>query len=558
MSATPVTYFNQPPELLLMILSDMDHTSRLQAAIAYPEVFLRPGFNIYVQDAADQARRQRLHPDPTEPLITHRNAWPLLYTAIENKMDISVIESLLRVYIDYCATSIDGIWGQALTNVPTPLMWATMQGNLQVVSLLLDWGADPLLLRGPRGYTAGHVVDCSLSNFIHAQCQPLDEGTQITGSSCITALGAALLQGIDIGSRDSHHQGVEECALLLYTIGLPIPSGGNMLAALATQLYFPVRAGFLSLVEALIDSVAPQQRGRSTFRNSIYYGLTCAVNFQKNDDFRSIIDYLLSVGAPLVREPVNRIHANTHAHVAYGLGHLRTATLFLEKYFAHGRIRLNYSAFKLYNSPDLMPFVRALYRAMGAGGSVDGPVGTIQLAANQLHQSLLAWATADGQEEAVEWLVDQGAGSLINVLFAIVMNNNESLSILVRSGVIINGIGTVSYEIGSKFGLHGGPGRVWNTDPESPLNLALRLQRWEMACFLIQFGADPTLVTDDVKQTLIGEYHTQYGMTYADAKQTLVQQTQQQGQGAPNWLRTEYYSTFDDDRKLFMFHYVLR
>ncbi|KAH8163504.1 hypothetical protein CIB48_g4737 [Xylaria polymorpha] len=545
---TASSYFQQPPEVLLIILSGMDHTSRLETAIAYPEVFLRPGFNVFLQDAEDQVRRQQRHPDPTVPLVIPRSSRPLLYTAIDNNMDIAVIENLLRVYIHYCPTSIDGIWGQALTTLPSFLTYATTVGRPQVVSLLLDWGADPLILCGPRGFTAGNPVDCSLADFSHAQCQPLNPGAQITGTTCITALGAALLQGIDIRSRDSQHEGVEECALILYRAGLPIPSGGNMLSALALQLYFPIRAGFRSLVEDIIDPLIPLRRTQRAFQNSLYYGLTLAVNFQKSDDFRPIIDYLLGIGCNLVKDLyVNQIHKNSHAHVAYSLGHLRTATLLLERYFATGRIRLDFTPFRLYNSPDLMPFVQALYRAMSVGGSVDGQLGPMRMSGDKLQESLLAQVIIENRKEAVEWLVDQGVGTLTHVFFAILRDKNEALGTLVRSGLSINESSNLSPEVAFRFRLamHNA---VRDAIPETPLNLALRVRRWEMACYLIYSGADPALVADAVKEMLLREFEAQYNVTYAYSRQQMDPDTV---------LQPGDFAAYDEDRKIALFYYVL-
>ncbi|KAI0453751.1 hypothetical protein F5B21DRAFT_525556 [Xylaria acuta] len=540
-------WLQKPPELLLIILSDMDQSSRINVVMAYPEVFLRPGFNVYLQDAEDAVRRNNRHTDPTVPLVITRSMRPLYYTAVEDGINISAIEDMLRVYTTLCPSSVDGVWGQSPTTLPPPLIHAASLGRPQVVSLLLDLGANPLLRCGPHNYRAVVPADCSLAGFTHAQCQPLLAATQPHRTNCITAIGAALFKGFELRSHNSEHQGLEECALILYRAGAPIPDGGIQLnpavdPALEQQLYYPIRAGFYSLVRAILDPLVPLRQGQFGFSTVLYYGLTIAINFQKSDDNRNIIEYLVGIGSLLVK-PENHgpFSDNTHAHLASMLGHTKTANYLLERYITQG-VALEYGSFGLHKSRDLITFVQTLYGAMRWGGFLQGK----QVSGNDLHEFLLAQAIRSKDDPSIQWLIDQKVGTLINVHYAIIQDNDAALHALIRAGLSPNATTTMSVATALKFGLYT-TFSATGTPTETPLNLALRLKRFNMACFLIHHGADPSLVSNKVKEQLVKVFLARYNMAYADSKQQIT----------PAMLRPEYFAIHDADRTLAMFHYVI-
>ncbi|KAI1748561.1 hypothetical protein F4782DRAFT_550543 [Xylaria castorea] len=541
------TWLQTPAELLLDIVSKMDHSSRINAVVAYPEVFLRPGFNIFLQDAEDQVRRQNRHTDPTVPLFVARSMRPLLYQAMEDNINISAIEGMLRVYTDFFPTSIDGVWGQSPTTLPPPLIHAASLGRPRVVSLLLDMGANPLLRCGPHNYRVVVPADCHLVAFSHEQCQPLNPATQPQRTNCTTAIAAALFKGIEVRTIGHEHQDLDECALLLYKAGAPIPAGGSQFnpavdTALEQQLYFPIRAGFCSLLRAILGPLLPLRQRQLGFRTVLYYGLTCAVNFQKNDDFRNVIEYLVSIGSLLV-DPNNTLpyFDNTHAHLASAIGHTKTANFLLNQYINQGFI-LEYGGFGLYRSGDTLTFVQTLYKAMRSGGYLQYEA----VSSKDLHEFLLGQAIRCKDDASVQWLVDQNVGTLINVHYAIAQDNIVALRALIGAGLSADTLTSMTVAAALRFGFYMGRSAK-DTPGETPLNLALRLKRMEMACFLIYHGAKPSLVSDEVKKELVRDFPVRYKTPYAGSSP----------KATPAMFPREYWATYDLDRLFNMFRYIL-
>ncbi|KAI8948980.1 hypothetical protein F4801DRAFT_603834 [Xylaria longipes] len=512
----------------------MDQASRINTVLAHPEVFLRPGFNVYLQDAEDQVRRQQRHANPTVPFVVRRSERPLLYTTIENNIHISVIRDILTVYSNFYPTSIDGVWGQPLTTLPPPLIHAVSLGRPEVVSLLLGLGANPQIACGPHNYRTSIPLD--------ATAAPLQS---------ITPIEAALFRGVEIRSHNQEHQDIEECAMILHRAGVPLPDGGanqTVDAALERRLTYPVRAEFYNLVRAILDPLVPLRQGQPSFRTVLYNMLTFAVTYQKSDDVRNTIEYLVGIGSFLVDPSDNQrpYHGNTLAHVASQLGHVKTATFLLEQYTNQG-VSLDYDTFEVQRSPNLVNFVQALYRAMSPGGFQQGKA----LSGKDLHESLLYKLIRSKDDASSQWLVEQKVGTMMHVHFALIMNNYAALQALIRLGLPLNTPTSITVEDAMRYGLWGTMTvtgmTLAGTLAETPLNLALRLERYEMACFLIHHGADASLVFDKVKQALSRNFPGRFSTTYVKGREKIT----------PDMLRPEYFATYDWDRSFAMFYYVL-
>ncbi|KAI1427850.1 hypothetical protein F5Y12DRAFT_791557 [Xylaria sp. FL1777] len=178
------TRLDQIPEILLEIISCLDQLSRINLAIAYPKIFLGPAINIFRLDAmellnwkdwseicANKSNMKAENPDPSASIDNsneddvnniekvngmtkveyYQIMMPLLYTAIENDISIPVIREIIAAYVSVCATSIDGIWGGRFLPYLPPLLIARVLRKPRVVSLLIDEGADPSLLRQQYG-----------------------------------------------------------------------------------------------------------------------------------------------------------------------------------------------------------------------------------------------------------------------------------------------------------------------------------------------------------------------------------------------------------------------
>ncbi|KAI1166726.1 hypothetical protein F5B18DRAFT_605535 [Nemania serpens] len=394
----------------------MDHLSRINVAIAYPEIFLRPGFNVFLQDAELQVRRY--NPSLRNPVpfteTRHSRHRPLLWAAIENDVDIQVIEELLNTYMSVCPTSVDGIWGEYFTAYSPPLTFAAGMGKPQVVSLLLRKGADPL--RHCMNYTFPSYFlvnrNCKLEATNHAQCEcyhpPINPESDSDETACLTPMMAAIAKGLRLRSEgnlqaQAQVQALEECALILYSKGVPLPLANEAtLNRVIKRTVNLTRAGFCRLASAILDPLISLKPGDPALRFALYRLLLDACWYQPSDDDIATIEYLLSIGAPLV--PESNHYLNTPIHISYLRGHLKTATYLVNRH-ADQELSLDYQELSLLASKDTLTFVQALFRAMGKG--TNSYCGT-EVPTQTLHSILLKEAVDAKDQPAIEWLSEQG------------------------------------------------------------------------------------------------------------------------------------------------------
>lgn len=404
------TWVDTPPEVLLQIVSELDPLSQLNVAIAYPEIFLRPGFNIFRQDAEQQVRKYNPLLRTPVPFTETPETWPLLWTAIKNDIDIQFIKDMLNIYMSICPTSIDGIWGEYFTALPPPLTFAAAMGRPQVISLLLEKGANPYRHCTNHIFPTGFLpnCDCRLELTNHAQCatygRPLDPTSDSEDTPCLTSMMAVLAEGIQLSSPASiQAQALEECAMILYDKGVPLPLASlpspDPLILLVANI---TRAGFCRLARTVLDPLVPLKQGEPAFRVTMYRILLDACWNQPSDDDRAIIEYLVSIGAPLV--PDSNLYFDSAAHTSVIHGHMKTAAFLLDQH-ADQRLSLDYSDISWRASGNTVPFVKALYRAMEGGNHLHQGR---EVSTQALHSLLLKAAVKAGDEPAVQWLTEQG------------------------------------------------------------------------------------------------------------------------------------------------------
>ncbi|KAI0909518.1 hypothetical protein F4823DRAFT_638850 [Ustulina deusta] len=428
------TWLDQIPEVLLGIISHLNDSSRINLAIAYPEVFLRPGFNIFEQDAEMQVRRQDIQLGDLTPFDSSdpedyndkvvevegmiRDRRPLLYTAIENNISIPVIREILRAYRNICATSIDGIWSNMtdpsvdyLTLYEIPLIFATGLAKPHVVSLLLDEGANPWLHAS---------IDTRTRKNIHAQCQ---HGAD---TSCTTAMQVAFFRAAWFLQNC---QALEECALLLNGSGVPFlmrsQNDGWVRDKFLDQLSPPLEAGFDRIVRAIVDPEATLRNEQEPFREVLATALRRACSCQKQDDGIDIIEHLVFKGAPLIRDsilpPGERIIPFEQTLVGTALSHdsFRTAAFLLEYHICtYVPIDFESLAFNYLHelefgyldsfdvSEGLLRIVKDLYGAMihAAGGGFSFLRGR-KASFEELHSCLLTEVIFARNPATTQWLI---------------------------------------------------------------------------------------------------------------------------------------------------------
>ncbi|KAI1129891.1 hypothetical protein F5Y10DRAFT_263630 [Nemania abortiva] len=474
---------SMPAELLLEVLSNLDPLSRINAAIAHPAVFLRPGFNVFVQDAEDQIRRRR--GNTTSDELFPR---PLLYTAIEADVGVEEIAHILGAYVSIYPASINGLWCDSPTFVPPPLSWAAWLGKPQVVSLLLDEGANPSRLCNPDHFTQWRIMfkSCALQYYNHDQCQFVRDIRPVQ-TDCASALTAATFKGLQLEIGSVEHQAVEECAAILYRRGPGIPFAD--LDALQRQIVFPIQSGFGGLVRTILDTFVAFHQENPGFSTTVLREiLRLACMHQKAED-RTIIEYLLGIGAPLVDQNTGHGLPNFAqtdvARLITANGYKATPVWLLNRYADQG-VLFNYSQLpKLVQCEYMLPYVQALYRVMSQENQTyrGRPV-----LSRFLHDALLTEAIDTSQTPAIRWLLEQKVGSSEHVHHAIDIRDKTALLLLLEAG-------------------HGVSGMVDQDDAgRTPLEHALVVENWDAAGVLVLRGADASLVSLATKRFVGQEF----------------------------------------------------
>ncbi|KAI3321087.1 hypothetical protein HD806DRAFT_537741 [Xylariaceae sp. AK1471] len=498
-----------PNDILVQLIPLMDPSSRLNLALAYPERFLNedPVVGAYICNMFKYDAEQQVLKHNCQTSVEEDYTKPILYAAIDSDAEISLVGKIVKYYKDECPTSISGIWGQYPAKFPPPLFFAATLGKPEVVSLLLDEGADPTSKYGNKW-----------------------EGTPLTG----TAFEAAIDAGFRLASQGSiKHQAIEDCALILYDRGLSIKDHVIQLRTLdlGSLVAQAVKAGFLKLTKAILDQTAHITK-EDLKQYVLYPSLSVACTFQASDDYRDMIEYLLSIGAPLadpvlqrqspfgpIIDPIQRHgpcyrFCDTHVRSAIDIGHAKTATFLLNLYVDQN-IRLDFgdsSSIQTENFGISLAFVQALYRAM------DREVNNSEkVERNWFHEKLLSWLITGGSKSAAtEWLIGQGVSDVWHVWQAVEEKNRAAIDALLQAGHSVN----------TSKPLLGG-------SQMTLLGYALWTFDWDMACLLIRRGADVALLSEAIKSRLSKEFEHIYQMPYVQSNYAVT----------PDMLKPEYIAT---------------
>ncbi|KAI0403301.1 hypothetical protein F4802DRAFT_616919 [Xylaria palmicola] len=390
-----------PPEIMLGVVSQLKPLDRINLATSCPALFLRPGFNLFVQCAEKQVA-QWTSPDET-----------LLPVAIKNNISIPVIRDIIRAYKSVRPESIDGDWGQTPPTFPPPIHLAVKSGRPEVVSLLLDEGADPERHFTRNKYLLAVRADCSLSHYNHSVCQDIYGVPIGVTSNCATAMSLCFYLSYPFPYAHVDNMLLEECALVLHEKGAPAVSGYRYFDdPLLQRLFFPFQARFHRLVKAILDPLVPLRQGQDDFRTLLGTALRTACNFRPmhEDDDRSTIAYLISIGAPIVaafEEPNGEIPTfhNTLMHAATACSAMTTATILMNAASDQG-LSYDYHRLDIWHlcrRPLL--FVQALAENMRTnGGFIEGK----EASTKELHKWLCGQLVKLGFILASQWMIDEG------------------------------------------------------------------------------------------------------------------------------------------------------
>ncbi|KAI2636738.1 hypothetical protein GGS21DRAFT_45623 [Xylaria nigripes] len=502
---------DQPPEILLLILSHLGEMDCLHLAYSLPEIFLSPGFHIIRLDAEEEVKRQA--DQSWIPIVETEHRLPLLYTAIKHFPE-RVVEDIVREYKRVCPASIDGIWNGVSSDYPSPLTFAAELGKPSVVSILLNEGADHSLKYYSQRPGGMGAPQCTLAGHIHTECEYNADQVPIVTSICATAIDRTIKSAnlVTEGIDKALHQNLEECAMLLYSRGARF-RGGRIYTGLRTDggfhasIYFPALVGFDRLCRVILDpivhNVPPQ--GMEQFGMALYELIKSCLTAQKYDQENGIIKYLLSIGAPLADPRSDgRVHIDLNlASKALVAGKRRTAQLLFNEYtkrqipleYTHLIPQVRGSHWPYLITPDLRNslhgtfpagFIECVYRTMKNGNNLlsSEPANTVRLHKDLL-RSVIVWGTTDG----AEFLIRKGLADSSHMYLAILHEKMKIISLVIKSGISVNE-----------------PMELWNLPRFYPLHLAIKVKSLKIINLILDAGADTSLIPSSVWRSLDQRY----------------------------------------------------
>ncbi|KAI0601033.1 hypothetical protein F4775DRAFT_477738 [Biscogniauxia sp. FL1348] len=282
-----------PNEIMLHISSFLvEGTDIINLAVAQPDRFLSPTLNVFLLDAERQVGLQagRSSPELTED----PKDIPLLNIAIQNGFDVGVIRSIVEAYQATHPDSINGIWGQVPRAVAPPLHCAVEAGRAEVISLLLDLGADPQIkfIKVPR---TDEQEKCDYEGLAHQECMNGGAVVSSMSTTCDNPLEAAILAGDPPNSNAQNVQAIHDCAMKLFRRVPTLQSSLN-----TRWLISAARSGMERLIKERLNVLAARDDNdeeKQDFRS------TCGtflgkVSMQGDDNLGELIEYLGGLGGP--------------------------------------------------------------------------------------------------------------------------------------------------------------------------------------------------------------------------------------------------------------------
>ncbi|KAI0151842.1 hypothetical protein GGR57DRAFT_503767 [Xylariaceae sp. FL1272] len=444
-----------PSEIIRRIFSILRPMDRINLALSSPRVFLSENYDMLDAEAHEQALAQVLSEGDAwyfsrylERLYNEPIRVPIIYAAIKNSVEVSVIKDLIHAYKPVCGDNIvSGFWGPYPSKNPPLLITAGESGRLDVVSLLLEEGADPNAL-----YGSNHVA-CSHAGFTHNWCHPPRGVAQ--RHHCRTVLNHILhspkIKTLPPGCPA--HEVTEDIAVLLWkhgarlslgTLGPPFQRRHGMgfeRQLIASELHWRLRWAIKLDMRKLVQIIWEEDEEISLLRTRAHFHtellFSCAVlaiQRKKSDDRLATLQYLISIGAPLVSSlliPSKGGASTCLLEWALAREHRQTAAYLLECHVEmnvpiqweslRGRDELFQHRIK--NCPSnnsLLPlfFVQMLYEGFSTLKLSQWYPGRTN---RDLHNELLThhMLKEGGAREICSWLVAQGVGNARHLAMAI-------------------------------------------------------------------------------------------------------------------------------------------
>ncbi|RWA06429.1 hypothetical protein EKO27_g8670 [Xylaria grammica] len=528
-----------PLEVLLRVVDVIrSNRTRIQLALAFPEFFLAPGFNILRQDASYHLIQGNLVPKNVVSTDPDKANLPLFYTAIDTDVGLDFIREILVSAVSINPTSIDGIWGNT-TFVP-PLSLAISLGRPDLVALLLDVGANHSILYRNQHFLG--LPQCAVQG-THIQCQvqnPIYSVNPTRITSCLTPI----LEAIAIARAESQRREVmEDCALILHARGARVPWRHALTTwgidiideDLQQQLMVPLRIGWARFVRAILEPLVEFRITDPTYVEIVHRSLKTACSNQPADDYRGVIETLTSLGTRMIGEPLSpntpiRI-STTSIDLAMSRNHLKTAAFLIDKYTSQN-ISLDYDFNLSYfsNPSGLLSFVQAFWRGTSLPNCYwEGRPYPMHYFREHIFREIIRIGIRGVVEEPVYWMVSQGfVATPWHVRFAMDCWNPAALHALLECGL--------SPDVGPEEG------------SVCPLEYCLNPRRLDELYILISHGANPALVSLETRVQLRQQF---LQMTNLDYDRSYLMMTDEM-------LQPEYFSNPNNpERERAAYHYIV-
>ncbi|KAH9886524.1 hypothetical protein F4778DRAFT_758141 [Xylariomycetidae sp. FL2044] len=267
-----------PIEIQLEMLSAMDTGDKINLAVADPAHFLSDSlhiFNLEARARLELEERRRRTPFTEDP-----DDWPILQVAIRDDHDLDTIKQILDAFFHAALRGVpeeaerprivDGDFGGggAPSTCPPPIHVAASRGRSDIITYLLEQGANPRLKHSRiyqphgtetlRGDIVAIDVGCHRSGAVHEAC--LVSGgeelpTDVWETACCNAFELAM-RGAAVAVRAGHETTKRRCQ----EAALTLSAQGGMLPDLregevADRLAWLAVADLGSLIRTLLEPV---------------------------------------------------------------------------------------------------------------------------------------------------------------------------------------------------------------------------------------------------------------------------------------------------------------
>ncbi|KAI1363380.1 hypothetical protein F5Y08DRAFT_354356 [Xylaria arbuscula] len=403
-----------PVEIWLDVLPHLSQQSILNLAITYPKVFAGSSLNVFILDAKNQV------------LTNHKQKDPLLYCCFRDEGRKSIHTSYMKKWHTDCYSAME--FALCYKQPKSFCDYANdnsgfvrahedeYRKNIEECAILLHAAGVPFFQSYPWCTIKGVVTERITANGSLNDESTDDESTDD--------------EFTDDGSTDDESITNYYSKCDWYKDPFDYEPDNFWIRGRYQKLLFPINRGFSRVFKAMVDPLLAREKD-DEFQKELGRVLEVACVNQPWWADRKIIEYLVSVGAPLVAdygwansyyqfigcvpdEPIIPFQ-ETLVYKSVDSGRLKTAAFLLKRY-VDNRMRLDFENLKFrscggHDDDEILGSVKAFYDAMEVAARYeDAFLRGKKATAEDLHICLLVEAVWVGHRPSTQWLLSQGVG----------------------------------------------------------------------------------------------------------------------------------------------------